>query len=792
MYRSRIYLEARILLDSPQKAFCPCKAAVGASCPVCSTPCGQPFGGSPQLSDFAARKAALLAAALEAQVRERMDWERFAAPPPLPPDYQLSGLSLLAASGGRLPLSLRRGRRDIGIAEIRVEEYPGRLVREGGAARMDYSSSGRPCLRLRTEADFELGEEAEAFIVDLRSLIQYLDLAPGPLDSTLRCNAFVSLAPTGSPEAERRWVKLRNLNSLNFLRKAIDAELSRQEEILAQGGEIPHESRLWNEAEGRTERFKERTDDSSRYAAAGFPPLPAPPCFGSAKRGLPAETPSRMRERLTRDLGIPWQHARAATADLERSSFFEAVVAAGAEPALAARWMAGELQRLARREEAPRLADCGLTPERFARILSLFSQRRIHARMARRLMEAVWDGEGEPEELIEAHQWSLISDPAVLAPLVEAVLAERKEEISRIRAGEGAQHDFIIGRVMEGTSGQADPAILRKILRERLSSPTLQLLCIGGAIVSSTEASGDARLLDKKRILSLLSADLGNLSLSVEAVPGAAAASEDIGPADWAALLALMARKVWDEGARGVVVAHGTDTLAWTAALVWWLFADSPVPIVLAASSTGPEDGEEAARTLNQACALAAAFEPGVYVVAGGRVLSPLNLRFERIGPEGFRNWNLAEPLHRGQPLAEGIQEVDEDILAAVMEEIVRKTCILRVYPGMRSETVRAVMDTGIRYLILELYDTGTANLRGRDFSLREALSYARKRGITIFCTSQQEGGVDFTRYASSRGLILSGAVSMGGLTTESAYARLLAAYLEAEGHEELLELMDT
>jgi L-asparaginase/Glu-tRNA(Gln) amidotransferase subunit D len=181
-----------------------------------------------------------------------------------------------------------------------------------------------------------------------------------------------------------------------------------------------------------------------------------------------------------------------------------------------------------------------------------------------------------------------------------------------------------------------------------------------------------------------------------------------------------------------------------------------------------------------------------VYVAMAGKVLSPLNLKFERIAPDGFRNWNLGEPAFRGPSATGGIWDADEDILRSIFEDAIRKICILRVYPGMRSEIMRAAIDSGTRYLILELFDSGTANLRGDSFSLRDAFAYARRRGVTVFCTSQQEGVVDFGRYSSSQVLLRAGAYPMGRLTTESVYARLIAVSLEAESHEELMEMMET
>ena len=126
----------------------------------------------------------------------------------------------------------------------------------------------------------ELGEEAEIFLTELRRRNQYMGILKGvPLESVIRCNAYVALARY--PEAPDYTVKLRNLNSFNFARKAINAELHRQEEILSSGGAVVSESRLWNERQDLTEFFQSRESVSSVKVAPieGAPRYRCPPAL---------------------------------------------------------------------------------------------------------------------------------------------------------------------------------------------------------------------------------------------------------------------------------------------------------------------------------------------------------------------------------------------------------------------------------------------------------------------------------------------------------------------------------
>ncbi len=239
-------------------------------------------------------------------------------------------------------------------------------------------------------------------------------------------------------------------------------------------------------------------------------------------------------------------------------------------------------------------------------------------------------------------------------------------------------------------------------------------------------------------------------------------------------------------------MAHGTDTLPYTAPLLYWLFADAGAPIVLAASSTAPGASDEASKTMQQAVSLAMERKTGVYVVHGGRVLSPLNLKFERIGADGFRNWNMREPIYSGTSLLTGPLEADQYVLAQLLEDAANSMCVVRIYPGLRADYLTVLMDQGVRNFFLELYDTGTAGFREGPYSLKRAFAMGRKRQSRFYCTSQQEGMVDFSGYSTSRTLWKEGAVPMGTYTTETVVARYLAASIIADNEEELEGMMES
>jgi aspartyl-tRNA(Asn)/glutamyl-tRNA(Gln) amidotransferase subunit B len=183
----------------------------------------------------------------------------------------------------------------------------------------------------------------------------------------------------------------------------------------------------------------------------------------------------------------------------------------------------------------------------------------------------------------------------------------------------------------------------------------------------------------------------------------------------------------------------------------------------------------------------------GVYVVNGGKVLSPLNLKYERIGSNGFRNWNMEAPIFTGTSLLTGPLEADQYVLSQLLEDAVNSMCVIRLYPGLRSDYLLSLMDKGVKNFFLELYDTGTAGFREGPYSLKRVFSLGKRRGTRFYCSSQQEGIVDFSGYnVTSQELWRKGAIPMGAYTTETAVARYLAASIIADSEEELTTFMDS
>jgi aspartyl-tRNA(Asn)/glutamyl-tRNA(Gln) amidotransferase subunit B len=813
VFKSYISLEVRILLFGDQNSPAAGLAGVKTFCsctPNSENTSREEPGAIPSLNDLAARKAYLLIRGLGGAVIKEVPYERNLNAPVLPETYHLSRLSVKMGTDCFLDIMFHRRQKRIRISEVRLEEDYGRLIRPGkgsGGTHMDYSRAGMPILRLRTAADLEIGEEAEVFLSDLRRRLQYLELipaAPGtrvPWETVIRCNAYVALA--SYPETPDRYVKLRNLNSFNFVSKAVNTELSRQEEIVTNGGTVPAESRIWNEAKSSTEPFQDQEEvKKPKFERLDAPHFTPGSDILEALDNFTVELPAARRDRLMEACDLTQYQAEFICDEVSRADYFEKAVELGAIPKEAAQWMASFVVK-----ECKRLgftaAESPLSPARFAVIMGMLRERRIHGSIAKQTIIAVLEENLDPEKLVKERGWEQLTDRSEIERIVKKVIGENPQEVKRIRKGDAGPIQFLTGSVMKETGGLAEPTLVKEVLNDQLSVSLIYVLSMGGAISGRITEDGILEVGDEKVLRDLLpntelipresaGGKAEDIKVRFESIHVGRILSEEITPSDWAVLIETIAEKLNSGTANGIVVAHGTDTLPYTAPLLYWLFANAGAPIVLAASSSPPGAGQEAARTIRKAVGLALSKSKGVYVVNGGKVLSPLNLKYERIGSDGFRNWNMGSPVFTGTSLLTGPLEADQYVLSQLLEDAVNSMCVIRIYPGLRPDFLGSLMDRGVKNFFLELYDTGTAGLREGPYSLKRVFTTGKRRGTRFYCSSQQEGIVDFSAYSSSREIWREGAIPMGAYTTETAVARFLAASIIADSEGELSGLMES
>ncbi len=858
MYQSFVGLEIHIHLLTKSKVFCGCRSSFGDEpnsniCPVCM---GYP-GVLPALNIEAMRMGSLVARALGCTLSPVTWFERKQYfYPDMPKNYQISQFASPLGVNGEIELEFRRNKKKIRIKECHLEEDAGKMIHAGDTSLLDYNRAGVSLLEIVTEPDLEIGEEAELFLQQLRRTVRYLGVCDGNMEEgSMRCDANVSINLRGQGLGKK--VEIKNLNSSRFVRLALNYEIERQSGILDKGGTIRQETRLWNENRDQTEsmRSKESANDYRYFPEPDLPVFtPDAKFLASVDAGL-VELPQPREKRLAAQYGLSEAQANWLCEEKALADYFEATagclapapaaagsvssagVAAGGPvrvsglsvaPERLVAWMSSDVKRIMNRDGiAPEsVLSMRLTPARLASLVVMIEEGRISGKIAKQVLELVFAKDDDPAAIVESKGWGQITDPATVSAAIDEAFAADPAAVASAASGDAKILGYLVGKALSATGGRADPKLVRSMVEKRFASRRVDLVAFGGAITGRTEGGlvvpGEAE--DLRNMLAADRAGRDAASVSEKALPdiGVTAEvvgsflSEEVSPVEWARLIEALARKTAGDSADGLVVAHGTDTLAYTAPLVQWLFGDFGKRIVLAASTRAPADSREAAAMLGPALraaiangtaiahgAAGAGNEPGsVAVMVDGMAFDPVNLKFLRVEEAGFGTWN-GELIASGAKLpgpfpasvvAEALAGLDAQSILARAEAAAKSAMILRIFPGMRGEIVTALMASGCRNFILELYDTGTAAVGSSPYSLKEALRQGREKGVMFYCTSQQEGIVDFSGYITAHELWKEGAVPMGALSTESVYARLVAAWIVAgteAGARKLMEESD-
>jgi aspartyl-tRNA(Asn)/glutamyl-tRNA(Gln) amidotransferase subunit B len=463
-----IGLEIHAQLMTASKIFCGCSTAFGSApnthvCPVCL---GLP-GALPVLNRAAVDDAIRAALALGCTIHETSIFARknyFY--PDLPKGYQISQYERPLATHGRFA--------GVGITRVHLEEDAGKSLHDGfpdsdRKTYVDYNRSGTPLMEIVTEPDLRSASAAADFFSELRTLLVWLGVNDGNMEEgSLRCDANVSIRPAG---AERLGTKaeVKNLNSFRYLQKALEFEIERQIQVVTGGGEVEQETLLWDAGAGRTYsmRSKEEAHDYRYFPEPDLPPLViARGRVDEIRRSMP-ELPDARRARFVRQYALPEYDAKLLTQSRAIGDFFERTVACGAPAKAASNWIMGELTRVLN-ERSSDVTSSPVSAERLAELLVLVERGTISGSTAKAVFERMIATGRPPAEIVAAEGLTQIDDEEHIAALVADVIAKNADVVEQYRSGKTNAFGFLVGQVMKGAGGKANPRRVNELLKRAL------------------------------------------------------------------------------------------------------------------------------------------------------------------------------------------------------------------------------------------------------------------------------------------------------------------------------------
>lgn len=389
--------------------------------------------------------------------------------PDNPKAYQISQFDKPIGEHGWIEIEVDGYKKKIGITRIHLEEDAGKLTHGNGYSLVDYNRQGTPLIEIVSEPDIRTPNEAYAYLEKLKSIIQYTGVSDCKMEEgSLRCDANISLRPVGQEEFGTK-TELKNLNSFNFVRKGLEYEEKRQEEVLLSGGVIGQETLRYDEATNTTilMRVKEGSDDYRYFPEPDLLDIHIDEDWKARIRAEIPELPDERKKRYVEELGLPAYDAAVLTVTKEMADFFEATVHAGAEAKQASNWIMGEFSAYLKAEQKE-LDETALTAEGLAGMIKLIENGTISSKIAKKVFKELIENGGNAEQIVKDKGLVQISDEGALLKIVTEVLDNNPKIIEDYKNGKEKAAGSLVGQIMKATKGQANPPLVNKILLEEI------------------------------------------------------------------------------------------------------------------------------------------------------------------------------------------------------------------------------------------------------------------------------------------------------------------------------------
>lgn len=475
-YDAVIGLEVHVQLNTQSKIFCSCSTQFGAQantqvCPVCL---GLP-GVLPVLNKEVLRKAIQAGLSLNCKIAaySKFDRKNYFYPD-LPKAYQISQYDKPICYDGFIEIATSEGIKKIGITRLHMEEDAGKNIHSEDSdykvSYVDFNRTGVPLIEIVSEPDINTPDEAYQYLQNLRSILKYIEVSDCNMEEgSLRCDVNVSLKPKGSTTFGQK-VEIKNLNSFRSVKLALEYEIERQKKMLLQNEKIVQETRLWDADRNITfsMRSKEEAHDYRYFPEPDLPPIEISQEFiEQLKKELP-ELPHQKRIRFMQQYGLPEYDAQVLTSTRQLASYYEAVVADGAQPKKASNWIMSEV--LAKIDDMETIDSFIVKPKDLAILLKRIDDATISGKIAKTVFEEMLETGKNPDTIINEKGLRQVTDTGAIESIIDEVIKNNPKSVEDYKNGKDKALKFLIGQVMKESKGKANPQMVNDILIKKLSN----------------------------------------------------------------------------------------------------------------------------------------------------------------------------------------------------------------------------------------------------------------------------------------------------------------------------------
>jgi aspartyl-tRNA(Asn)/glutamyl-tRNA(Gln) amidotransferase subunit B len=474
-YEAVIGLEVHAQLLTKSKLFCGDEASFGSQPNQHISPITLAHPGTlPKLNQQAIQLAVKMGLACNCEIEEKNYFARkHYFYPDLPKGYQLSQHTTPVCKGGFVTIKTVNGAKQILLNRIHMEEDAGKSMHDQHEVYSvaDYNRAGVPLIEIVTEPCLHSGDEAAAYVTEVRKLVRALQVCDGNMEEgSLRCDANISVRLKGETKLGTK-VEIKNLNSIRFLKKAVDYEVMRMIGMLDKGETIVQQTRGFNPDTETTFaiRTKEDADDYRYMADPDLPPfIITKEEIQKIKSTLP-ELAEAKQQRLMKQYALPEYDATLLSSEQELADYFEATAKHTTAYKQIANWLLGAMKSMLN-EQQIELHQLQLSPGQLADMIQLVEEGKVsHTIAVQKLFPAML--QSKETALVLAQQLNVIQErnEDALGMLVEEVLGTMPDKVTEYKKGKKGLIGLFVGEVMKKSKGKADPKLLNQLVTEKLS-----------------------------------------------------------------------------------------------------------------------------------------------------------------------------------------------------------------------------------------------------------------------------------------------------------------------------------
>ena len=466
-----IGLEVHCELKTETKLFCSCRNTFGSepntnTCPICS---GHP-GVLPVINRKAVEYTVKAGCAIGCRISRYSKWDRknyFY--PDLPKAWQTSQYDLPLCVGGEVKINVNGEEKTVRLNRIHLEEDAGKLVHGAGTTAVDYNRCGVPLMECVTEPDMHSADEAVAFLEELSAIFRYAGVSDCRMqEGSIRADVNLSLSRPGEPLGTR--TETKNLNSFRSVRRAIEAEIRRQTELLERGEKVVQETRRFDDAtgEGYGMRSKEDAQDYRYFPEPDLMPVVLGDEDVERIRASLPELAADRRRRYMSELGLAEYDARLITGDPAIADLFDGAVGAGANAKKAANYIMSEIMRKGKTAGEDGVV-IGISGVQLAELIALVEKGDINLVSSRDVLDKIWMTAMTPPAAVSELGLKQNNDAGEIEKLVRDIIAANPGPAADFRKGNEKVLSFFVGQLMKATKGKTNPKIAGELVRKVLS-----------------------------------------------------------------------------------------------------------------------------------------------------------------------------------------------------------------------------------------------------------------------------------------------------------------------------------